>query len=208
MFLSYRAIGSDTGGSTRNPASYCGIVGLKPTYGLVSRLGLIPLVNSMDVPGVLTRTVDDCASILNVIAGHDLKDPTSLHRQFHKIKLPPASKLSLKGLKIGIPKEYHCQYLSVEILNTWNDIANMLKNSGAHIKEVSLPHTEYSIVCYSILNQCEVASNMAKYDGIEYGYRADKDSSTEKLYAISRSLGFSEVVRNRILTGNFFLLSR
>ncbi|KAI4465180.1 transamidase [Holotrichia oblita] len=204
----YAAVGSDTGGSTRNPASYCGLVGLKPTYGLISRLGLIPLVNSMDVPGILTRTVDDCVTVLNTISGHDPKDSTSLMRQHRRIRLPPANKMTIKGLKIGIPIEYHCEHLSPDVLDVWDDVANVLEESGAIIKEVSLPNTEYSIVCYSILNQCEVASNMARYDGIEFGFRADENSSTEKLYATTRSLGFNEVVRNRILTGNYFLLTR
>lgn len=206
--ICYGAIGSDSGGSTRNPASYCGIVGLKPTYGLVSRWGLIPLVNSMDVPGVLARTVDDCISILNSIAGFDDKDSTSLTKPYRKIRLPPANKLSIKNLKIGIPAEYFNENLSSEIYDVWNEVANLLENEGAVIKQISMPNTEHSIVCYSVLNQCEVASNMARYDGIEFGYRADENKSTEKLYAKSRSMGFNEVVRNRILTGNYFLLTR
>ncbi|XP_017784718.1 PREDICTED: glutamyl-tRNA(Gln) amidotransferase subunit A, mitochondrial [Nicrophorus vespilloides] len=204
----FAALGSDTGGSTRNPASYCGVVGLKPTYGLVSRLGLIPLVNSMDVPGILTRTVDDCVLILNTIAGHDPKDSTTLTKPYKEILLPSSGKLSVKGLKIGIPKEYHCKNLDKEVLDTWNDVAKLLDENGAVVKEISMVNTEHSIVCYSILNQCEVASNMARYDGIEFGLRADENSSTEKLYATSRSHGFNEVVRNRILTGNYFLLTK
>ncbi|XP_044267199.1 glutamyl-tRNA(Gln) amidotransferase subunit A, mitochondrial [Tribolium madens] len=204
----FAAIGSDTGGSTRNPASYCGLVGLKPTYGLVSRHGLIPLVNSMDVPGILTRYVDDCVAILNSVAGFDPKDSTSLTKPYKSIKLPPASKLSIKNLKVGIPREYHCEHLNGEILQTWDEIAKFLHENGASVVQVSMLHTEYSIVCYSILNQCEVASNMARFDGIEFGFRARENSSTEKLFATSRSLGFNDVVRNRILTGNYFLLSR
>lgn len=162
----------------------------------------------MDVPGILTRNVDDCVSILNIIAGHDVNDSTSLTKPFRRVRLPSADKLNIKGLKVGIPIEYHCEGLSEEILDTWKDVANILEENGAVVKEVSLPHTEYSIVCYSILNQCEVASNMARYDGIEYGFRADEHTSTERLYATSRSKGFNEVVRNRILTGNYFLLTR
>lgn len=162
----------------------------------------------MDVPGILTRNVDDCVSVLNAIAGHDPKDSTTLAKPYRKIRLPPAQKMGIKGLKVGIPKEYHNEHLTSEVLEIWNEIANVLKENGADMKEISMPHTEYSIVCYSILNQCEVASNMARYDGIEYGFRADENASTEKLYATTRSLGFNEVVRNRILTGNYFLLTR
>lgn len=204
----FAAIGSDTGGSTRNPASYCGVVGLKPTYGLASRLGLIPLVNSMDVPGILTRYVDDCVAVLNVIAGHDPKDSTTLTKPYRKITLPPANKLSIKGLKVGIPVEYYSPHLSEEVWCAWEEVVELLEDHGAEIKEISMPNTEYSIVCYSILNQCEVASNLARYDGIEFGFRADVNLSTEKLYATSRSLGFNDIVRNRILTGNYFLLNK
>ncbi|KAK4879849.1 hypothetical protein RN001_007995 [Aquatica leii] len=204
----FAAVGSDSGGSTRNPASYCGLVGLKPTYGLVSRLGLIPLVNSMDVPGILTRCVDDCVSVLNAVAGPDPKDSTCFARPYKKISLPSGDKLSIKGLKVGIPVEYYCNDMGDEVLHTWNEVAQLLEDNGAIVKEISLPNTEYSIVCYSILNQCEVASNMARYDGIEFGYRAHENASTEKLYASSRSVGFNEVVRNRILAGNYFLLNR
>lgn len=201
----YAALGSDTGGSTRNPAAYCGLVGFKPSYGLVSRYGLIPLVNSMDVPGILTRTIDDSVLIFNTIGGFDAADSTTIENKFKSIELP--DNIDVKGLRIGIPREYHPSELSPEISDCWQKISNLLVEAGATIVPVSLPHTEYSIVCYSVLNQCEVASNMARYDSLEYGFRADENRSSEELYAKSRSIGFNDVVRSRILTGNYFLLT-
>ena len=197
-------MGSDTGGSTRNPASYCGLIGLKPTYGLVSRYGLIPLVNSMDVPGIITRRVDDAVLILNAIAGPDTCDSTTLKKEYSPISL--SDKIDVNGLRIGIPKEYRLAEISDEVNACWQNVAQMLEEAGAKIVSVSLPHTEFSIVCYSVLNQCEVASNMARYDGIEFGYRADEHFSTEELFAKTRSAGFNDVVRSRILAGNYFLL--
>lgn len=200
------AIGSDTGGSTRNPAALCGVVGLKPTYGIVSRHGLIPLVNSMDVPGILTRNVMDAVNILNCIAGPDDLDSTTYKKKFNPIDIK--DDFDLKGIKIGIPKEYYCQGMTEEVINTWNYVADLLEKESANVKSVSLPHTSVSIAVYSILNQCEVASNMARYDGLEYGYRANEEHSTEELYASSRSVGFNNVVRSRIFAGNYFLLRR
>lgn len=199
------ALGSDTGGSTRNPASYCGVVGLKPTYGLLSRHGLIPLVNSMDVPGILTRTVDDCVEVFNTIAGPDRFDSTTVKKHFQPIKLKD---LNVKKLRIGIPREYNCDGMSPEVLEIWTKVADMLEESGAEVEELSMPYTSSSIFVYSILNQCEVSSNMSRYDGIEYGHRADDETSTEHLYAKSRAEGFNSVVKNRILAGNYFLLRK
>ncbi|XP_060650570.1 glutamyl-tRNA(Gln) amidotransferase subunit A, mitochondrial isoform X1 [Drosophila nasuta] len=206
--LCYAAIGSDTGGSTRNPASYCGVVGLKPTYGLCSRHGLIPLVNSMDVPGILTRSVSDCVQVLNAVAGPDPLDSTSVQRPYKKLQLPEVDQIDLSSLRIGIPKEYHCDGLSAEVLETWTKVADLLETAGAKVRQVSLPNTAASIFVYTILNQCEVASNMARYDGIEYGHRAADERSTEQLYAQSRAEGFNQVVKTRILTGNFLLLRK
>ncbi|XP_017143668.1 glutamyl-tRNA(Gln) amidotransferase subunit A, mitochondrial [Drosophila miranda] len=206
--LCFAGIGSDTGGSTRNPASYCGVVGLKPTYGLVSRHGLIPLVNSMDVPGILARSVSDCVEVLNAVAGPDGKDSTTIRQPFTKLQLPEVDGLDLQTVRIGIPKEYHCNGLSAEVLETWTKVADLLECAGASVQQVSLPNTAASIFVYSILNQCEVASNMARYDGIEFGHRAADERSTEQLYAQSRAEGFNNVVKTRILTGNFLLLRK
>ncbi|CAH1641377.1 unnamed protein product [Spodoptera littoralis] len=199
------AIGSDTGGSTRNPAALCGVVGLKPTYGLVSRHGLIPLVNSMDVPGILARTVEDVATILNVVAGPDINDSTTIKKPFEPITLKD---IDLSQVRIGIPKEYHCEGMSREVIDIWGLVADLLEHQKAQLEVVSLPYTSASIAVYSILNQCEVASNMSRYDGIEYGLRANVNSSTEELYALTRHQGFNKVVRSRILAGNYFLLTR
>ncbi|XP_052637359.1 glutamyl-tRNA(Gln) amidotransferase subunit A, mitochondrial isoform X2 [Harpia harpyja] len=200
------ALGSDTGGSTRNPAAHCGVVGLKPTYGLISRHGLIPLVNSMDVPGILTRCVDDAAVVLGSLAGHDPKDSTTIQDNFKPFELPNLTDVS--KFSIGIPKEYHAPGLSSEILALWSKAADLFKNAGAKVIEVSLPHTRYSIVCYHVLCTAEVASNMARFDGLEYGHRSDMNKSTESMYAATRREGFNDVVRGRILSGNYFLLKQ
>lgn len=172
----------------------------------MSRHGLIPLVNSMDVPGILTRSTDDCAEILNAIAGPDDLDSTCVRRPFKPIQLKEADQINVKNIKIGIPKEYHCDGLSSSVLKTWVKIADILEDAGAQVKSISLPNTSYSIFVYTILNQCEVNSNMSRYDGIEYGYRTTEWSSTEQFFAINRQVGFNKVVKNRILTGNYFLL--
>ncbi|XP_062980904.1 glutamyl-tRNA(Gln) amidotransferase subunit A, mitochondrial [Elgaria multicarinata webbii] len=205
-FTCFAALGSDTGGSTRNPASHCGVVGLKPTYGLVSRHGLIPLVNSMDVPGILTRCVDDAATVLGVLGGHDPKDSTTLQDPFHPFQLP--SSIDVKNLCIGIPKEYNAPGLSNETLAVWSKAADLFEKAGAKVIDVSLPHTYYSIVCYHVLCAAEVASNMARFDGLQYGHRSSADKSTEALYAATRREGFNDVVRGRILSGNYFLLKQ
>ncbi|XP_052090708.1 glutamyl-tRNA(Gln) amidotransferase subunit A, mitochondrial-like isoform X2 [Mytilus californianus] len=200
----FGALGSDTGGSTRNPAAYCGVVGFKPTYGMLSRHGLIPLVNSMDVPALFSKTVDDASILFNVMAGHDVHDSTTVTDTFNHFTLP--DKVSIKDLHIGIPKEYHAPGLSKDVHNAWVEAADMFEKAGSKVTQVSLPNTQYSILCYIVLNCCEVASNMARYDGIEFGHRATNEDSTEELYAATRHEGFNDVVRGRILAGNYFLL--
>ncbi|KAK9293660.1 hypothetical protein QLX08_011457 [Tetragonisca angustula] len=200
----YAAIGSDTGGSTRNPASYCGLVGLKPTYGLVSRYGLIPLVNSMDVPGILTRNIDDAVLILNNVAGPDGFDSTCFQKEYVPFDIPDT--IDISNFRIGIPKEYKEKHLSPEVQECWDEVSQYLREGGASLSTVSLPHTNYSIMCYTVLNRCDVASNLACYDGMEYGHRSDEWSSVHNLYRKTRSEGFGKIVKERILVGNYFLL--
>ncbi|XP_073323294.1 glutamyl-tRNA(Gln) amidotransferase subunit A, mitochondrial [Pagrus major] len=205
-FTSYLALGSDTGGSTRNPGALCGVVALKPTYGLLSRHGLIPLVNSMDVPGIMTRSVNDAAIVLDILQGFDIRDSTTVPAPSSLTELP--EDFAAKNICVGIPKEYHAPGLSEETLVQWSRVADMFERAGARVVQVSLPHTQYSIVCYHVLCHAEVASNMARFDGLEYGHRSPVNSSTEAMYASTRHEGFNDVVRGRILSGNYFLLKK
>lgn len=159
----------------------------------------------MDVPGILARTVDDTVLILNAIAGFDPADPTTVQREYVPINLPKT--IDVSNLRIGIPKEYGVRGISEEVQACWDEVSRHLEEAGASIVPVSLPHTDYSIVCYSVLNRCDVASNLACYDGIEYGHRADEWSSVHELYKKTRSEGFNDVVKGRILVGNYFLLA-
>lgn len=201
----YASLGSDTGGSVRNPAALCGVVGYKPSYGLISRHGLISLENSLDTVGIIARYVDDVAYILDIIAGKDKKDSTSVDRPVGKIVLDDQP--SVKGLTVGIPNEYHAPGTSGEIIDEWDRIANEFENAGAKVINVSLPTTQHAIDTYYVICKSEVASNMARYDGIEYGIRETGDS-TEQLYATTRARGLNDGVRERILAGNYFLLSK
>ena len=200
----FAALSSDTGGSTRNPAARVGVIGFKPTYGLVSRLGLIPLTHSLDVIGVMARYVDDVALVLSAIAGHDSQDSTSID---DAIDLSLNETIDFSKLKIGIPEEYQSQGMSEEVKETWKSIADLLSNMGSRVEYVSLPHTKYSISCYSILNCCEVSSNFSCYDGIEFGYKSQTEAtSVEEVYSASRHEAFSDTVKGRIFAGNYFLL--
>lgn len=197
------ALGSDTGGSVRQPAAFCGIVGLKPTYGLVSRYGLIAYASSLDQIGPMTKDVRDCALLLQVIAGRDERDSTSL-----RVSLPNYLEAckpgSLEGIKIGIPKEYLSESLDPSVAETIERSKEVFKRLGAEIKEVSLPHTEYALPTYYIIAPAEASSNLARYDGVQYGLRL-KGKSLREMYFQTRTMGFGPEVKRRIMIGTYVL---
>ncbi|AUO54848.1 Asp-tRNA(Asn)/Glu-tRNA(Gln) amidotransferase subunit GatA [Ehrlichia canis] len=206
-FLCAGALGSDTGGSVRQPAAFCGIVGLKPTYGRCSRLGMIAFASSLDQAGVLTRTVEDSALMLQSICGYDTQDPTSVNINVPKFSESITHKI--KGTRIGIPKEYelsekHKEY--AEISEMWSKGIQYLKDEGAEIIEISLPHTSYALPVYYIICSAEASSNLARYDGIRYGTRISSDDINE-MYKLTRGYNFGTEVKRRILIGAYALSS-
>jgi aspartyl-tRNA(Asn)/glutamyl-tRNA(Gln) amidotransferase subunit A len=207
----FAAIGTDTGGSVRLPASYCGLVGLKPSYGLVSRWGVIAYASSLDTPGVIAKTVRDAALMLQVIAGPDEKDSTCLEAQYRPPLVDYVRELEqckdLRGIRIGIPKEYNVAELSEEIRTLWSLGAEWLQKCGATIVEVSLPHTAVALSAYYIIAPAEASSNLARYDGVRFGYRCEckESDSIRELYTRTRSMGFGAEVKRRILLGTFAL---
>jgi aspartyl-tRNA(Asn)/glutamyl-tRNA(Gln) amidotransferase subunit A len=197
------SLGSDTGGSIRQPASLCGVVGMKPTYGRVSRYGLVAFASSLDQIGPLTRDVPDCALMMNVIAGHDQRDSTSIMREVPDYT--SALQDGMRGIRIGIPREYFAEGLDPEVERVVRAGIEMLKDAGAEIVDVSLPHTEYCVAVYYLIASAEASSNLARYDGVRYGYR-DKDAeSLIDMYKQSRSHGFGDEVKRRILIGTYAL---
>jgi aspartyl-tRNA(Asn)/glutamyl-tRNA(Gln) amidotransferase subunit A len=196
-------LGTDTGGSIRQPAALTGIVGLKPTYGRASRFGVIAFASSLDQVGPMTKDVRDCAIVLNAIAGHDPRDSTSF-----KTPVPDytrALKKDCKGLKIGVPKEYFIPGTDPEIDSALKKAIATYRELGAEIHEVSLPHTEYAVPTYYILAPAEASSNLARYDGIRYGHRAQGEKDLFDLYVRSRSEGFGAEVKRRIMLGTYVL---
>jgi aspartyl-tRNA(Asn)/glutamyl-tRNA(Gln) amidotransferase subunit A len=195
------ALGSDTGGSVRCPASFCGIVGLKPTYGLVSRFGLIAYANSLEQIGPLTRTVEDSALLMETIAGHDWRDSTSAEKGSYLVGL----KNGIEGLKIGIPKEYFGEGVDKEVEKAvWNAIST-LERLGARWQEVSLPHTRYALAAYYVIAMSEASSNLARFDGLRYGLRVGEDQDWHTTFSEIRSQGFGPEVKRRILLGTYAL---
>ena len=199
------ALGSDTGGSIRQPAAFCGVVGLKPTYGRVSRFGLVAYASSLDQIGPITHSVDDAALLLNVMAGHDQRDSTSAQTAVEDYTAFLGR--DVRGLKIGLPKEYFAQGLDPEVERPIRAQIARLANAGAEIVQVSLPHTEYAVAAYYIIAAAEASSNLARYDGARYGGRAEGVRDLEEMYVKSRTVGFGDEVKRRIMLGTFVLSS-
>jgi aspartyl-tRNA(Asn)/glutamyl-tRNA(Gln) amidotransferase subunit A len=202
--MALAATGTDTGGSIRQPASYCGIVGLKPTYGRCSRWGIVAFASSLDQAGPMTKTVRDAAIMLGSMAGHDPKDSTSA-----PIAVPDfeaALTGDIRGMKIGIPKEYRVDGMPEEISKLWDEGVAMLRDAGAEVVDVSLPHTKYALGTYYIVAPAEASSNLARYDGLRYGQRVmDEGDSLDDMYMKSRAAGFGKEVQRRIMIGTYVL---
>ncbi|WP_027715325.1 Asp-tRNA(Asn)/Glu-tRNA(Gln) amidotransferase subunit GatA [Desulfuromonas sp. TF] len=198
-------LGTDTGGSIRQPASHCGVVGLKPTYGRVSRYGVIAYASSLDQVGPLTRDVEDCAILLGAVAGHDPADSTS-------VDIPVPDYLAtlgagVKGLKIGLPREYFIEGLDPDVKAAVERAIETYRGLGAEIVEVSLPHTDYAVACYYLIATAEASSNLARYDGVRYGLRVDEGKGLIDMYMKSRAAGFGAEVKRRIMLGTYALSS-
>nr|WP_264760831.1 Asp-tRNA(Asn)/Glu-tRNA(Gln) amidotransferase subunit GatA [Aneurinibacillus migulanus] len=201
----YFSLGSDTGGSIRQPAAYCGVVGLKPTYGLVSRFGLVAFASSLDQIGPITKNVEDSAYVLQTIAAHDPFDSTSA-----EVDIPDyISALSgdVKGLRVGVPKELMGEGIDPEVKEKVNAALKVLESLGATVEEVTLPHTEYAVPTYYILAPSEASSNLARYDGVRYGVRADNAENLIEMYRETRSQGLGAEVKRRIMLGTYALSS-
>ena len=200
--LALGATGTDTGGSIRQPASFCGIVGLKPTYGRCSRWGIVAFASSLDQAGPFARDVRDTAILMRAMAGHDPKDSTSVDMEVPDFEATLES--GVKGLKIGIPKEYRVDGMPAEIEKLWNQGIEWLKAEGAEIREISLPHTKYALATYYIVAPAEASSNLARYDGVRFGLRVNGDS-LDDMYERTRAAGFGAEVRRRVMIGAYVL---
>lgn len=196
------ATGTDTGGSIRQPASFTGIVGMKPTYGRCSRWGVIAFASSLDQAGPMARSVRDCAILLRSMAGHDPLDSTSIEQPVPDFE--KALTGDIRGLKVGIPKEYRVEGMSEELERLWRQGSNWLQAAGAEIVEISLPHTSYALPTYYIIASAEASSNLARYDGVRYGLRVE-GATLEEMYEATRGAGFGHEVKRRILIGTYVL---
>ena len=202
--LTPATIGTDTGGSIRQPASFTGTVGLKPTYGLCSRWGIVAFASSLDQAGPMTKTVSDSAIMLEAMSGFDEKDSTSINKK--KEKYSENLNKNIKGLKIGIPKEYRVDGMSKEIENLWQKGINIIKDLGADVIDISLPNTKYALPAYYIVAPAEASSNLARYDGVKYGFRSEGKNLIE-MYENTRSEAFGDEVKRRIMIGTYVLSS-
>lgn len=202
--LTPATIGTDTGGSIRQPASFTGTVGLKPTYGACSRYGIVAFASSLDQAGPMTRNVKDCALLFDVMSSYDIKDSTSVN--FKRKNYFKELNNSIKGKKIGIPKEYRVDGMSKEIEDLWQKGINIIKDSGAEVIDISLPNTKYALPAYYIVAPAEASSNLARYDGVKYGLRSDGKNLIE-MYENTRSEGFGDEVKRRIMIGTYVLSS-
>ncbi|PLY02943.1 MAG: Asp-tRNA(Asn)/Glu-tRNA(Gln) amidotransferase GatCAB subunit A [Desulfuromonas sp.] len=198
-------LGTDTGGSIRQPASHCGVVGLKPTYGRVSRYGVIAYASSLDQVGPVTRDVEDCALLLGAVAGYDQRDSTSVDTPVPDYRA--ALKDGIQGLRVGLPKEYFIDGLDPEVKQAVDAAIATLKEQGAEVVEVELPHTDYAVACYYLVATAEASSNLARYDGVRYGERVDIGEGLIEMYAQSRAAGFGDEVKRRIMLGTYALSS-
>ncbi len=197
------SLGSDTGGSIRCPAAYCGVVGLKPTYGAVSRFGLVAFASSLDQIGPFARTVDDTAMLFSAICGSDkMHDATSKDFSFNNIQTTDC-----KGLRIGVPKEYFGKGVSEQTQKSVLSAIDKYREMGAEIKEISLPSTDYALSAYYIISSAEASSNLARYDGVKYGYSGNRDGNLHELYLSTRSAAFGKEVKRRIMLGTYVLSS-
>lgn len=199
------ALGTDTGGSIRQPASFCGVVGLKPTYGLVSRYGVVAFASSLDQVGPITKDVTDSAMFLNIIAGKDKMDSTSIERE--KIDYTKALKNDVKGLKIAVPKEFFGEGINEEVKENLEKAIEIYKELGAEVSEVSLNIAEYALASYYIIACAEASSNLGRFDGVRYGHRAKEYSNVKELFRNSRTEGFGQEVKRRIILGTYVLSS-
>ena len=199
------ALGTDTGGSIRQPASYCGVVGLKPTYGSVSRYGLVAFASSLDQIGPLGKCVKDVAMVQSAIVGHDKYDATSSYREYPDFAAD--LKADVKGLRIGIPKEYFGEGIDPFVKQSVMNAVKELEKQGATVKEISLPSTDYALSSYYIISSAEASSNLARFDGVRYGFRAEEYDGLVDMYERTRSEGFGEEVKRRIMLGTFVLSS-
>ncbi len=199
------SLGSDTGGSIRQPASLCGVTGLKPTYGCVSRFGLVAFASSLDQIGPICRSVEDTALLMNGIAGYDPYDSTSVRRD--KLDYCSFLEKGVEGLRIGIPAEYFGEGLDSEVEKTVRHSIEILQDNGAELVDISLPRTEYCVAVYYLIAPAEASSNLARYDGVAYGHRDDNTKSLLEMYKETRSTGFGDEVKRRILIGTYALSS-